>query len=121
MKVYDIVPVPKPRMTQRDKWLRPPRPCVAKYWALKDMVKLYKVDLPTSNGSIRFVLPMPASWSETKKNKMYWKPHKQRPDLSNLLKALEDAVFQDDSHIWHYKQIEKVWGDIGQIWIGNGN
>lgn len=121
LEVYLITPTPKPRMTRRDKWLKPARPCVARYWAFCDEVRLNKIELPSAHGKIRFVLPMPKSWSETKKNKMYWKPHKQKPDLSNLLKALEDAIFQDDSHIWRYDLLEKVWGDKGQVWVKNKN
>ncbi|HHE6457291.1 TPA: RusA family crossover junction endodeoxyribonuclease, partial [Proteus mirabilis] len=34
MKVFNIEPVPKPRMTQADKWKK--RPPVLKYFAFKD-------------------------------------------------------------------------------------
>ena len=68
MKVYDITPVPKPRMTRRDKWAR--RPAVMKYYAYKDEVRLKKVQIPFSNYHVIFVLPMPKSWSKTKREEM---------------------------------------------------
>ena len=119
MKAHDITPVPKPRMTRRDKWLKPPRPCVARYWAFCDEVFHAKIDLLEAGTSIMFVLPMPKSWSKQKKQEMYMKPHQQKPDVSNLLKALEDAVYQDDCVIWDYSGLRKVWVDKGQIWIQN--
>ncbi len=117
MPIYNITPVAKPRMTQRDKWLKPPRVCVAKYLAFKDLVALYKVQLPEQGASIVFVLPMAKSWSQGKKAQMTGSPHKQTPDLSNILKALEDAVYGNDSAIWHYERLTKIWGYEGQIWI----
>lgn len=117
MPIYDICPVAKPTMTQRDKWLKPPRKPVAQYRAFKDWVGVYKVQLPTEGASIVFVLPMPPSWSKAKKKRMAGKPHQQKPDTSNLLKALEDAIYADDSKIWQYSGLMKIWGYEGQIWI----
>ena len=44
------------------------------------------------------------------------KPHMQRPDLSNMLKALEDAIYQEDSVIYTI-HISKRWGISGKILI----
>ena len=117
MTRYKITPVPKPRMTRRDKRLNPPRPGVAKYYALKDLVNLAHIELPRAGSSICFILPMPRSWSGVKKARMLGKAHEVRPDLSNLLKALEDALFTEDSHIWHYGELSKIWGIKGEIII----
>ena len=46
--VYPITPVPKPRMTRRDRWAK--RPCVLRYWAFKDEVRLRRVSLPDRAG-----------------------------------------------------------------------
>ena len=43
-------------------------------------------------------------------------PHKQRPDIDNLVKALFDAVYAEDSHL-HCLYAEKRWGCEGQIWV----
>jgi len=117
MKRYDITPVPKPRMTRRDKWLKPPRPGVAKYWAFKHLVNLVNIKISQAGTSICFVLPMPKSWSQAKKARMLGQAHTVRPDLSNLLKAIEDALFIEDSHIWNYRSLSKIWGIKGEIII----
>ena len=59
---------------------------------------------------------MPATWSAKKKTRMENQPHESKPDISNLLKALEDAVYPDsDEQIWRYGELEKVWGVVGAI------
>lgn len=117
---WDIIPVPKPRMTQRDKWLKPPRTPVQNYWNYKDVLKgfslrdKYVVSNPLS---LIFVLPMPISWSNKKCERMVTQPHTQKPDLDNLIKAFKDALCIDDSHIYAYDHIRKVWGYEGKILI----
>jgi Holliday junction resolvase RusA-like endonuclease len=60
---------------------------------------------------------MPASWPAKMKAKMENLPHESKPDISNLLKALEDAVYHDkDEHIWRYGEMEKVWGLRGRCY-----
>ena len=99
-KTYNIIPCPKPRQTQRDKWLRPPRPVVAKYRAFKDEVRYFNVLLPTARANVTFCIPIPKSWSKAKKDNYIGKPHQQTPDLDNLLKALGDAIYMKDEIIW---------------------
>ena len=86
-----------------------------KYHAFKDVCRLHNVTLDDFD-TITFVLPMPPSWSKKKKALMDGAFHKQTPDLDNLLKALQDAVLKDDSHIASLK-IRKIWGYAGQIRI----
>lgn len=112
--IYDIVPVPKPRQTRRDRWKK--RPAVMRYRTFKDEVRLRKVSVPESNGRITFVMPMPKSWPEKKKQAMDGKPHQVKPDKDNLEKALLDALFLDDAHIWDGRTT-KVWGRAGKIII----
>ena len=114
-KTYPITPVPKPRMTRSDKWKE--RACVVRYWEFKDLCRYHKIILPECGVSIAFHLPMPKSWPKKKKQQMDGSPHRQKPDLSNLLKALEDALYHDDSAIWHYFGLKKVWADEGGIEI----
>src|SRR5688572_11096043 len=97
---YPIVPVPKPRMTQRDKWKR--RPCVLRYRAFKDQCRVRRVKLPQPCRVV-FHMPMPASWNEMSKRGNEGQPHCSKPDLDNLLKALADAVCKDDSHLWNIR------------------
>jgi Holliday junction resolvase RusA-like endonuclease len=104
-------------MTRRDKWLKPPRKRVAQYWAFCDLCRIYRVDLRNGD-SIKFILPMPESWSQKIILAMLGQLHQSKPDLSNLLKALEDAVHPDDDSLlaW-YSEIKKVWGVQGAIVI----
>ena len=114
MRVYDITPIGKPRMTQRDKWQK--RPPVLRYRAFCDEVRLNHVSLPESGYHVTFILPMPASWSRKRRAEMCGKPHQQKPDKDNLEKALLDAVFDEDSHVWDGR-VTKIWGEKGQIVI----
>ena len=103
------VPVAKPRMTQRDRWAQ--RPAVVRYRAYADALRLAAPkNLPTEPMSIMvtFRIPMPATWPKWKRQQMIGAPHRQKPDLSNLLKSVEDALWPEDSLIAHV-QAEKFW------------
>ena len=114
MQIYPIVPMGKPRMTRADKWKK--RPEVMRYRAFCDEVRLRGVALPESDAHVTFVLPMPASWSKKKRQQYNGQPHQAKPDCDNMLKALMDALYEDDAHILDCR-ITKVWGEIGQIII----
>ncbi len=115
MELYKINPIPKPRQTRSDVWKK--RPCVMRYRAFADQVRFAKIKLPESGANVQFFIAMPDSWSEKKKAQYNNTRHQQRPDLSNLLKALEDAVHGEDSHIWHYSSVCKLWAYEGAIRI----
>ena len=109
-----INPVPKPRMTKSDRWKK--RPCVVRYWDFKDKLKEACKDIDIGDTlSVSFHIPTPKSWSKKKAAEMHLKPHKSKPDLDNLVKALQDALLDEDSHIWKYKNVEKVWDNEGKI------
>lgn len=107
MTFYDITPVPAPRQTRSDRWKE--RDCVMRYRAFKDHVRALGVFIPQPC-KIVFHMPIPKSYSNKKKLSIIGKPHTQKPDLDNLLKALMDAVFEDDGHIWAVCE-EKRWAD----------
>jgi len=115
MNVYFITPNTKPRMTRRDKWLKPPRPCVAQYWAYKDLLRTFDIELPIPY-KITFYLAMPKSWSKKKKAAHDNQPHLQTPDKDNLEKAFLDALFDNDKHVWS-GWAEKRWASEGMIKI----
>ena len=115
MPHYPIEPVAKPRMTQSDKWKK--RPSVLKYRAFCDLCRLHKVELPECGAGITFYIPMPRSWPKKKKEAMNGQPHQQKPDLDNLLKSLLDALYSDDSGVWHLAEVEKLWAYEGSIVI----
>ena len=112
---YLIDPCPKPRMTQRDKWAK--RPAVLRYRAFADECRLRMGPIKLDGCAITFCLPMPASWSVAKKQQHDGAPHRSKPDLSNLIKALEDALYGDDAHIALYARLEKRWAHQGGITI----
>ncbi len=112
MRIYDINPFAKPRMTQQDKWKK--REVVERYFRFKDQVKARGIKLPESNYHVIFVLPMPKSWPKKKRNMLRGKAHQQTPDKDNLEKALLDAVYQEDSVVWDGRT-SKFWGDRGYI------
>lgn len=113
---FFIDPVPKPRMTQRDKWAE--RPVVTHYFAFCDLMRLFanknKFEMPASGAHLIFHIPMPKSWSDKKKELMLGKPHQQKPDIDNLEKAVLDALCKDDSYIWDLRKT-KVWATAGKI------
>lgn len=113
MTIYKIAPMGKPRMTQRDKWKK--RPSVVAYHAFKDACRDHCMHIP-AQCCIIFHIAMPSSWSMKRRWEMRGKPHQQKPDLDNLLKAVMDAVHEDDSHIWAVRA-EKRWAEYPSIEI----
>ena len=111
----DITPVPKPRQTRSDKWKK--RPSVLRYRAFADELRLRIGSLDLNGCTVTFGLPMPKSWSKKKKNEMDGQPHTQTPDLDNLLKALGDALYSDDSGIHTLNGLKKVWSRDGYLLI----
>lgn len=66
MKIYDITPIGKPRMTRADKWKT--RPAVMRYRAFCDEARLRKINLPESGAHITFVMPMPRAGAKRSVN-----------------------------------------------------
>ena len=117
MITFKIRPVPKPRQSIRDKWS--PSKSTLRYRLFADELRYQAMDmkfvLPDSF-AVEFVIPMPKSWSIRQKSLMNGRPHKQTPDLSNLLKSLEDALRKEDKEIWDV-HASKRWGETGLIRI----
>lgn len=109
---YRITPVGKPRQTQRDRWKQ--RPAVMRYRAFRDQVRALGVTVPPDGAHITFVIPMPPSWPKWKRRQYSGQPHRQKPDKDNLEKALLDAIYDDDAHVWD-SRVSKVWGEEGAI------
>jgi Holliday junction resolvase RusA-like endonuclease len=111
-----IEPVPAPRMTRRDKWLKPRRPCVQRYFDYREKLQACVGDLPTVPDEVhcQFIFTMPESWSKKKRQEMVAKPHRQRPDFDNCCKAVLDALFLEDGGVWR-GECEKRWGVHGSV------
>jgi len=111
----EVTPIGKPRMTQRDKWKK--RPAVVRYYEYKDALNLLvKGPLP-ERLNVVFYIPMPSSWSKKKKAEMCLQPHKNKPDIDNLIKAFTDCLAVEDSYI-HEVHAWKIWDIEGKIIFG---
>jgi Holliday junction resolvase RusA-like endonuclease len=110
-----ITPVPKPRMTQSDRWRK--RDCTTRYFDFKDALRdaLGDAALPQTYRLV-FHLPMPPSWSRKKRAVMRGQPHQQKPDIDNLAKAVLDSLYADDAGLWDLHSV-KFWADVGAIEI----
>lgn len=126
--MFDIVPMGAPRMTQSDRWKVNPnhkdpqkrqREVVTRYFRYKDLLRHHAKDTNFEIGNvldILFLIPMPNSWSKKKKDRMNGMPHKQKPDVDNLVKGFMDAMKKDDSDLWKTTS-EKRWAYKGSIII----
>lgn len=70
--------------------------------------------------AVTFVLPIPPSWSKKQRESAFW--HTGKPDLSNFVKLVEDALgrsgrwWRDDAQI-AWSQQAKVYGPAPEIEI----
>lgn len=107
-------PVGKPRMTRRDKWKQ--RPCVLRYreWAdrLRASAGLKGKVLLRHPMRLSFTayFEMPKSWSKRKRAEHEGQPHLQKADSDNVLKAILDALFENDQFVYG-GAFEKFWED----------
>ena len=100
-------------MTYSDRWKQ--RPCVLRYWAYKDeLVNLWEDRELPDTFHVIFTMPMPDSWNKKRKASFDGKPHQQKPDTDNLLKAFCDCLLKEDSHLWDVRAT-KIWGQTGSI------
>lgn len=122
---FNITPQTNIRATQNDRiFFRIPKdklyPAGLRRRNQLERYNEYKADLreiaykknfifPEQGLEIHFYIPTPKSWTNYKKKEMNGQLHQQRPDLSNLLKAVEDALLVEDKKIAHYHSISKRW------------
>lgn len=59
---------------------------------------------------------MPKSWSIKKKKELEGAPHRSKPDIDNLLKAIYDSLLDDDSSVYYVTAV-KYWDEEGKIII----
>lgn len=94
-------PVPLPRMTRRDQYLSPPRPCVGRYRRYADDIRaavtgfpVKRCDTPAYRVKLEFVFG----------------DHETlfRIDLDNLCKGVLDALFADDSGVTELDLVKRL-------------
>ncbi len=119
------IPMAKPRMTRQDKWLEGKAPyrmtprektraaLLRRYRDWATTVTQKAKGLPECQGelSVWFYLPIPASWPQRHREQVEGQPHQKKPDLSNLIKGLEDAIFKNDQMIHTYTDCRKLYDD----------
>ena len=111
--IYFIDPCAKVRQTQSDKWKK--RPCVMRYRAFADEVRRIGITLQDGDAVV-FRIAMPKSWNLKRKEAMVGKPHRQKPDLDNLLGGLMDAAMPDsDCHVASLERVSKIWAFSASI------
>ena len=119
--ILNINPIAKPRMVRSDKWKK--RKAVTRYWKYSDTLNRLAFEnhmppLPVRIRSLFFFLPIPTSWTKVKKQKYINLEHTVRPDLDNLVKAFQDCLCQDDSHIAVISHgLGKFWSEKPRIEI----
>lgn len=131
--ILNITPETHVRATQGDRiWFRIPReelyPAGLKRLKRLEKYNEYKLNLaaeakrlqfsfPPQGASISFFIPVPKTWNKWKKELMHFKLHQNKPDLSNLLKATEDALCLEDKFIANYASLTKYWVNFPIGWI----
>jgi Holliday junction resolvase RusA-like endonuclease len=114
-----IDPMGAPRMTSADTWRR--RPCVLRYRAFKDTLRLHfrlrAISIPPApvRVSLQFLIPVPVSWSPKKISAHIGKPCKSKPDIDNLCKAVLDGLWPEADQQIHDLHATKKWDSIGSI------
>lgn len=102
-------PMGKPRMTRSDKWKK--RDCVLRYRAWADDIRAACSAELKGAVEVRvaafFELP---KCSEKKRKEMAGTLKRTRPDADNILKAVCDALFEEDGAIAKMS-CEKRWDD----------
>lgn len=69
---------------------------------------------------IHCIMPMAKSWSRKKRSAHDGKPHIQKPDASNVIKLVEDALngiaYHDDAQVWA-GSFRMMWGCEGSVCV----
>ncbi len=114
MNIYKIRAIPKPRMTQSDKWKK--RPCVLAYRKYCDDLRAMNFKINIEGFFIQFVFAVPKSVSKKERLSRLLGDarHQIRPDIDNLCKSILDALYKDDSHVWMFGAA-KIWGEEDEI------
>jgi hypothetical protein len=88
---------------------------ILRYYEYKEslaaLAKGFQFLPPVAGSAVHFFIPIPKRWPKQKRAAFHQQPHGQKPDLSNLLKAYEDALLKKDETIWQYSGGGKYWVD----------
>jgi Holliday junction resolvase RusA-like endonuclease len=126
--LFDVIPMGAPRLSQSDKWKTNPnhadpnkrqRKVVTNYFNYKNLLTHQSQLMNFELGQVLdalYLIPMPDSWSNKKKERMNGMPCKVKPDTDNITKGIKDTFRKNDSDIW-FEKAEKRWAFKGSIII----
>lgn len=117
--IANIEIIGKPRMTKADAWKK--RPCVEKYWQVKDALVAAAEKQNFRLGNSLFILiclPFPKSYSKKKRLKLMAKAHQEKPDIDNLIKTVLDSLKKDDKTVY-FVAGKKMWHEQAMVLIEN--
>ena len=108
-----VDPMGAPRQTRRDAWR--PSKAVLRYRKFKDELRAVcgKPPVPVRL-ELEFDVPMPRSWSRRKRQLMQGTPHRSRPDVDNMAKAVMDALWTEDGAVAELAA-RKRWSATGEV------
>ena len=102
-------PMGKPRQTRSDRWKQ--RACVVRYRLWADELRLAAKRTTKIRLTEPTRLDVIAYFENGTKHRAG--PHTVKPDASNVLKGIEDALFENDQMLYH-SSLTKFWADGGQ-------
>lgn len=111
--IFHIIPVPCPRPRVTRWGTHYPK----RYQDFKEELSLLGKAQKFKGGHqlmVDFYMPMPKSLSKKKKKELLGYPHKHRPDLDNLVKAVLDCLWEEDSIVSEI-HATKQWAEEGKI------
>ena len=104
-------PIGKPRMVNSDRWKK--RPAVLRYWEWANSTRAAIGPVPPAKNikllEVSAFFEPPASWSKKKRYQAIGLPHCQKPDGSNILKAVEDILWPDGDQELSNGSYSKKW------------
>jgi Holliday junction resolvase RusA-like endonuclease len=101
-------PIPKPRQTRRDVWMK--RMCVIQYRDYADRIRAHCKGKCSGEIRILFYMPIPATYSKKQHSELPGTEHQVKPDCDNMIKGVIDALTDNDSHVY-YIEAAKYWAD----------
>lgn len=114
--VIEGTPRGKPRMTQRDRWMKRPEVLAYRSWADTARARYLqalppgRAFAPPSSVTAVAYFGCPLAWSGRKRREMAGMPHRVKPDVDNIAKGLLDALFERDQEV-HRLALKKLWDD----------
>jgi Holliday junction resolvase RusA-like endonuclease len=124
---FNVMPMGAVRMNRRTMFSKNGRERADRYFAFKDAIAKEVYDGIAVHKRFRlvdlecrvwwkFYLPMPKSLSAKKRAALANTGLQKKPDFDNLVKAVYDAVLEEDSAVWDVRST-KLWSPLDHGFI----